>query len=162
MSWKSPKRESAERAAETIPGLSAAAAAVGLQDHQRMLHQHAQRLKDTYEMGKAAFTGEKQQQPSGDEIGDILITGDIKVGAEEDAAAVINAIRGELQPQNETPASLPAPRRAPIGLICSTILAAAATIAGSIVYVNQPNATPPKQNSNVDVGFGEPTYVEAK
>lgn len=158
MSLKSPKRESAERAAETIPGLSAAAAAVGLQDHQRMLQQHAKRVADGYELGKAAFTAGQPMQPDSEEMSDILITGDIKVGSDQDAASVINAIKG----QTEVAAPMPSrPKPPPIAAISASIITAGATIAGAIWYSSQP--TIPDQASNaVDVGFGEPQNVMKK
>lgn len=71
----SPAMEMAERVAETLPGLKAAAAAVGLQDHQRMLRDHARRVKDSHRL-MAEAAGLKVDE-SVDDMGDIIITGDI-------------------------------------------------------------------------------------
>ncbi len=75
---QSPAQELAERAAESIPSLQAAAAAVGLQDHQRMLRDHARRVRDSHRVGaRAAGMDDIAAEPTGDDMGDIIISGDI-------------------------------------------------------------------------------------
>jgi hypothetical protein len=75
---QTPAQELAERSAESIPALQAAAAAVGLQDHQRMLRDHARRVRDSHRLGaKAAGLDDLPADAGGDDLGDIIISGDI-------------------------------------------------------------------------------------
>ena len=68
----------AERAADSLPGLGAAAYAIGLEDHRRALHDFAQRVRIDHRMGLRTLGMEDlAQQPSEDDMGDIVICGDI-------------------------------------------------------------------------------------
>lgn len=97
---KNPKLEAAERAAETYPALSAAAAAVGLQDHRQSLNSHQSRVADSHKAQMKALGLEASQ--AGDEMGDIVITGDIH---SQDPAKVIGSLKGESMPSQVTKSS---------------------------------------------------------
>lgn len=75
-----PLAEIAKRAAEGTQGLYTAALAVGVEDHRRMLKDHAERLKAGFTDARKAsgFGGEKdaKSEGEGDEMGDIIVTGD--------------------------------------------------------------------------------------
>lgn len=80
MNDMSPIQEWAKRAGEIYPGLQGAGLAVGLQDHQRMLRDHARRLLDGHKAQmKAAGFSDLAEADGGDDMGDILVTGDITV-----------------------------------------------------------------------------------
>lgn len=85
-----PLEEASERAAETIPGLKAAAAAVGLEDHRRMLRDSARRVADSHRAQMSALGMSPEVED--DEMGNIVITGDIN-GA--NAKEIIDALSGQ-------------------------------------------------------------------
>lgn len=77
------EQEVAKRAGEAGGGLAAAAKAVGLRDHARMLDRHDQRLRRGEELGYRALgvSGQQLDELSGagqggDDVGDIVVTGD--------------------------------------------------------------------------------------
>lgn len=88
-----PIQEVAERAAQSIPGLSAAAAAVGLQDHRASLHSHQSRVSDSHIAQMKALGIDKASEV--EEMGDIVITGDIHAPNPDD---VVRSLRGERLP----------------------------------------------------------------
>lgn len=61
-----------------LSGLAAASYAVGMESHRQMLHDHAQRVRDSHraQMEVAGFTAGGDPE---DEMGDIIVTGDINV-----------------------------------------------------------------------------------
>lgn len=82
-----PREELAKRFAEAGGGLQAAAFAVGLEDHRRMLKEYADRVRDSHKfMAKAAnmptegtVAGKQSsEKPSAseDDMGGIMVTGD--------------------------------------------------------------------------------------
>lgn len=102
MAEQSPAAQMAERASEVIPGLGAAAFAVGLENHRRTLHDHAQRLRTDYKIGLRALGVQDDlatSQPSEDDMGDIVICGDIT-----------NNIDGRTSPTATKPATDASPR----------------------------------------------------
>lgn len=106
---QTPAEEAAERVAEATPGLAAAAAAVGLQDHRRALDAHARRVNDDHRMGLSALGFDNLAETmSDDAMGDILITGDIHAS---DPSQVVNALKGQggQQQQPEPPPQPQAP-----------------------------------------------------
>lgn len=80
---RTPEQEVAKRTAEAGGGLAAAAKAVGLRDHARMLDRYDQRLRRGEELSYRAMgmTGRQLDESSGagqggDDVGDIVVTGD--------------------------------------------------------------------------------------
>lgn len=74
-----PIPEIANRAATAGAGIAAAAKAVGLADHKRMLEDHAQRVRDTHRMQMAALghpiaAADAESEDMG---GDVFVCGDI-------------------------------------------------------------------------------------
>ena len=157
---QSPQMETAERAAQTIPALSAAAAAVGLEDHRRMLQQHAHRVADTYALGRKALTNEPPTN-NVDDMGDIVITGDIKITDPAQAAGVLDSLRG-----NDSAVLLPAPPVQQPSLpkfrwaLPASIITAGALTAGGLTYLADTSPPSKTNSSDVDVGFGQPVTVK--
>lgn len=69
-----PDQIMARKIAKWTPGLQIAAQAVGLQDHQGMLADHRQRVRDSHNLGMKLLGGDSSE--GGEEVGDIHI-GDI-------------------------------------------------------------------------------------
>lgn len=122
-----------------------------------MLRDNAERLRDAHQLGKQALTGQEQQPMTGEDMGDIVITGDIKINDPAEAADIIDSIRGQdKQPPVQMP-SVPKPRY----VLPASIVTAGALTASGLYYLanaNQPEippSTPP--NASVEVGFGKPT-----
>ena len=157
---QSPAMESAERAAETIPGLSAAAAAVGLEDHRRMLRDHASRVADSYALGRKAFT-DQQQDDGCDDMGDIVITGDIKITDPAQAAGVIDSLRGNdsSSPVADRPIQMPAKPRFRWAIPASIVTAGVMTAAGLKYVADNQSSIQIDSSSDVEVGFGQPQSV---
>jgi len=74
---QTPVEEITERVGEVLPGLAAAAKAVGLRDHAQMLADHRYRERDGYEWMKGTTGGEPREAEGPEGMGDIIITGDI-------------------------------------------------------------------------------------
>jgi len=74
---RQPYEEMANRAATAGAGLAAAAEAVGLQDHMRMLKQHAIRLRDAHRLHLQSL-GIETPAPGGD-MSDDEMGGDVHV-----------------------------------------------------------------------------------
>ena len=79
---RSPVQEIGKRTAETVPGLQAAAHAVGLEDHRRMLRDNASRVRDGHRAMMLAAGFNPRQLGASDEaddadMGGIVVTGDI-------------------------------------------------------------------------------------
>lgn len=156
---QSPMMESAERAAETIPGLAAAAAAVGLQDHQRMLRDAATRLQDSYNIGRGALLAEQpKQMKDDDDMGDIVITGDIKILDPSQASSILDSLRAKKSDAPPVAVPLPAKRKWKWGIPASIITAGAMTAAG-LSQIALSTTTNEQQAGAVDVGFGKPVDV---
>lgn len=76
-STQTPEQEATERITEGLPGIKLAGAAVGLANHQQMLADHLQRVRDSHKMQARAMGMEDlatDQEP--EEMGDIIICGD--------------------------------------------------------------------------------------
>jgi len=74
----SPSEKIAERVADLAPGLAAAAKAVAIQDHRASLRDFRQRVRDSHRMqAKALGMGDVVSDSSDDDMGDIIVTGDI-------------------------------------------------------------------------------------
>lgn len=99
---RSPVQEIGKRTAETVPGLLAAAHAVGLEDHRRMLRESARRVRDGHlaSMIAAGFKpeqlGASSSDADGEDMGGIVVTGDITYS-------------GVMPPAMQQPQSHPAP-----------------------------------------------------
>ena len=77
---RSPRAEIAKRAAEGGQGLATAAFAVGLENHRMTLMDHIKRVRESHEAmkqaaGKTELAADKPKE-SGDDMGDIIVTGD--------------------------------------------------------------------------------------
>ena len=175
---QTPAEEVAERVAEAVPGLKAAAAAVGLQDHQRMLHRNDQRLRDGYQLGRAAFTGQQvdEAMSDGDEMGDIVITGDIHVSDAQQAPQVIDSLRAkdttpspppqpppqQGPPVDQTPVQPQQPQKESAmkkyGLPLALATLAAAGGAGGATYMLSGDDPPPQK----EWGYEGEKYIPAK
>ena len=92
-----PMEEIAKRTAEAGAGLAAAAKAVALQDHQRMLRDHADRVKDGHRW-MAKVSGADVTDREGDDMGDIIVTGDIYGDQAVKALGRVNGARQVSQP----------------------------------------------------------------
>ena len=72
-----PLQELANRAATAGGGLHAVAFAVGVEDHRRMLADHAARVRDGHRAAMQAAGFAPPETSEDDEMGDITVTGDI-------------------------------------------------------------------------------------
>lgn len=175
---QTPAEQMAERFAEATPGLKAAASAVGLQDHQRMLLRNDQRLTDGYQLGRHAFTGQKAEPMSEDgDMGDIVITGDINVSDPRQAPQVIDSLRAKDTTPSEPPpqsqaAQPPQPQAPPVtpepqppqesnwkkyGIPLALATLAAAGGAGGATYMLGGNDIPPQK----EWGYEGDKYIPA-
>lgn len=75
----SPMEEISKRVGEVVPGLKAAAGAVGLEDHREMLRDHRARVRNDYKFQQSLLgdTVSDDAKPEDDAMGDIIITGDL-------------------------------------------------------------------------------------
>jgi hypothetical protein len=73
---RQPLEEIANRTATAGAGLAAAAKAVGLADHKRMLEDHARRVRDGHRVQMRSL-GMEASEPEDDEMGDVFVCGDI-------------------------------------------------------------------------------------
>lgn len=111
----SPQQEIAKRLAEAGGGLAAAGRAVGLQDHQRLLRDNARRVRESHKaLAKAAgMESVLEDDAEGDDMGDILVTGDINVtGDSGDAKKLLEILKGKAVSQTNVPAASDAPSTA--------------------------------------------------
>lgn len=93
-----PADEAAERISKTIPAMAAAAKALGLRDHQRMLNSAANRVDDSHRLGMKQLGFDVET--NGDDMGgDIFITGDINA---QNPERVIDSFQGRTQWNNPT------------------------------------------------------------
>jgi len=108
---QTPIEELQERLVEVVPGIHAAALAVGLEDHRRMLADHARRVREDYNrLAKAA--GEPVANQGDPEMGNITITGDINVADARQVGKVLGGLAngngtGATQPTAPAPTSQP-------------------------------------------------------
>ncbi len=91
---QTPWQQVAERAADAIPGLQAAASAIGLESHRAMLNDSRKRIADSHaiQMQAAGFNAPDSEEA----MGDIIITGDI---SSKDPASVISGLKNDLPTQ---------------------------------------------------------------
>lgn len=148
MSSMSPSEKIAERVADLAPGLAAVAKAVGLEDHRRMLRDHARRVMDSHRMqAKALGMGDVVSESSDDDMGDIIVTGDIHYSG----ASAPQLPWAKDQPQHQStpePPSQPPEEPSLLSKIAKpAAIAAGAAAAGGIgaaaVKVLWPDAPPP-------------------
>lgn len=162
---QSPAEETAERSAETMPGLAAAAAAVGLENHRRMLHQHAKRTTEGHKAQMGALGIDVGDEDS-DEMGNIVITGDI---TSLNPQSVIDSLNGKIPQQQQQP-SVPVPNGSNFAKTAAAIGLAAVGLAAPIAAWNltrpipqivQPVEPPSMIDTLNDVqpGFGKPEWV---
>jgi len=74
---QTPVEEITERVGEVLPGLAAAAKAVGLDNHRKALEDHRRRVYDSHKWMMGASGGESANMAGTEDMGDIIITGDI-------------------------------------------------------------------------------------
>lgn len=147
-----------------IPGLAAAAKAVGLQDHKRLLEASAKRVDDSHRLGmkQLGFDVEK----NGDEMsGDIFICGDISGG---DPSKVIDSLNGHSQ--WEQPSQAPKKKRssvvATVGLLAAGASIGAIPTALNLLnpanktteIVDQTEIVPPAKNESLTVEIDGTKY----
>lgn len=73
---RKPLEEMANRAATAGAGLAAAAKAVAVADHKRMLDDHARRVRDSHRLQMKKL-GLEVNDAEDDEMGDVFVCGDI-------------------------------------------------------------------------------------
>jgi len=104
---QTPLEEITERVAETVPGLTAAAQMVGLEDHRRMLRDNADRLRDAHRYGATNSGMRADEMREGDDMGNLVVTGDIY------GDQAVRSIGIAKQPVAVAPAPAPAPQPIP-------------------------------------------------
>ena len=127
-----------------------------------MLHRNDQRLRDGYQLGRQALTGQEAEPMSEDgDMGDILITGDINVSDPRQAPQVIDSLRAKDTTPSEPPpqpAPQPQPQAPPVtpqqppqdsnwkkyGIPLALATLAAAGGAGGATYMLGGNNPPPQ------------------
>ena len=114
-----PMEEISKRVGEVVPGLKAAAGAVGLEDHREMLRDHRARVRNDYKFQQSLLgdTVSDDAKPEDDEMGDIIITGDLNFGGNTSAEQAIKALKGKVVDKRDT--GLPATPAAPTEPVAS-------------------------------------------
>lgn len=102
---QTPREETAERVAETVPGLTAAAYAEAVQDYRHMNATHRRREDDSYRQQCEALGVEVSEPPKEDEVGNLVVTGDV-YGS--DAAEIIRSLQDGAEPPPTAPVEAPA------------------------------------------------------
>lgn len=92
-----PTEEMGKRFGEVVPGLKAAAGAVGLESHRQMLHDYAARVRSDYKFQQSLLgnTIEDDDKPE-EEMGDIIITGDLNFGGSTSPEQAISALKSKV------------------------------------------------------------------
>jgi hypothetical protein len=157
---QTPTEKAAERIAEGLPGLSLAAKAVGLEDHRRMLHEHAKRVREGFlwqSKQSGEIPGEKGSVMSTEEseMGNIVITGDISLNDSSDTAKLMDALHGKqatattAQPQASQVKQPTSPWKT---ALLATGLAAASSGVGAAAYhwLNKSDVPPPVEWQDTD------------
>ena len=121
-----PTGEAAERISKTIPALAAAAKAIGLQDHRRMLNAAANRVDDSHKAGMKQL-GFDVETNGDDMAGDIFICGDITGG---DPSRVIDSLNGNAK--CDTPATKPIAKTKRLSGVAGAALFAIGAATGSV------------------------------
>ena len=157
----SPTQELAKRAAEAGGGLAAAAKALGLQDHQRLLRDSARRVRESHRgMAKAAGMEDTLEAAgAGDDLGDILVTGDINIHGSQgqDATKLLEVLKGKAVSQSDTPTKT-SDKPSALGTAgkyaALAALMAGSGIGGSALYawLNQTPAVAPDQTAYTNDG----------
>jgi hypothetical protein len=154
---------------ESAAGLKVVGAAVGLEDHRRLLAGNAKRVRESQRAMARAAGMEDVLEDSGepDEMGDILVTGDITIhgGTQADAANIVKVLKGKaVEQQVDSPPVAPGsatPATSKLATCGKAALIAAAIGSGPLTaivmhYLNQPAAVAPADPvvmPNFDAGF---------
>ncbi len=132
-----PAQTVAKTVAEVAPKLAIAAKVVALDDMRRQLRDHAARVADAHRMGaKALGMEDLVKEPEGsDEVGHLIVTGDINVSDPASLQTAMSALSGQPQQTSPPPATSEAtppnvaPALAGAGSLLKTALISAALIA---------------------------------
>lgn len=134
-----------EKIGDTLRGLNAAAFAIGMEDHRRMLADAAQRTRDGHRAMMKAAMGESVQPESGDaDMGDILVTGDI----------VCNQVplQQAAYPAQTSPSSTLS-KAAKAAMLGTALLGGGGLGAAATAYLMRPNVPPAAQSPTDEYGF---------
>jgi hypothetical protein len=106
---QTPLQQVAETVADTAPKLAIAAKAIALEDHRRMLREHAGRVADSHRAMAKAIGMEDAVVLASEEdaMGHLIVTGDINVSDPAALQGAINALAGK-----QSPSPSPAPAQA--------------------------------------------------
>lgn len=165
---QSPAEEAAERSAQVIPGLAAAAAAVGLEDHRRTLYRYQQRVEDSHRSMADAAGFAIDREVSDEDMGDIVITGDIQVGSSNQVASVLDAIRNrETSSMQPAPTATPSPTSGLSKTLATVALTSLGLGAGAALPIAAWNLTRADTTiisgkdtaTDVSPGFGVPEFI---
>lgn len=130
-----PTGEAVEQISKLIPNLAAAAKAVGLQDHKRLLEASAKRVDDSHRLGMKQL-GFDVAKDGDDMGGDIFICGDITGG---DPSKVIDSLNGN----QKCPTVHPTPKKGKLSSVVAVagLLASGASIGAIPTILNYWNRT---------------------
>lgn len=142
---QTPLEEAGERIAEGMPGMYLAAKAVGLEDHRRMLADHARRVRSDYNrLNRAA--GGRVADGDGDDMGNITITGDINVADARQASRILDRLGNENGNGKPAPTTAASPQPSALAKLAPWALAAGIGLGGAglgTMLLNRP-AEPPE------------------
>jgi len=127
-----PQQEVADTVAKLAPRLAVAAHAVGLEDHRRLLSDYAQRVRDGHKaMANAAGMGDTVTELPRDDMGNLVVTGDINVGGGD--ASSVQKILEALNNQQSKPTATTQPATAAGAATGMSNLAKVVTAAGLLL-----------------------------
>lgn len=140
---QTPLQQVANTVADTAPKLAIAAKAIALEDHRRMLRDYAARVADGHRaMAKAIGMEDSVVLAASEEndMGHLIVTGDINVGDPSALQAAVNALSGKVAAQPtaaETAVSqiVTAPSAAPWWQKAALVAAMAAGSAGTGLFI---------------------------
>jgi hypothetical protein len=147
-SQQTPLQEAAERIGETVPGIHVAAVAVGLEDHRRMLADHARRVRSDYNRLHKQAGGDVSDAAGDDMGGNITITGDINVADARQANRILEKL-GSVNGNGQQPQQPTQPQQPQSPTTWSKVwpwalaggaLASGAGIPAAVSWLNQPDA----------------------
>lgn len=127
-----------EKVGDTLRGLNAAAFAIGLEDHRRMLADAAQRTRDGHKAMMKAAMGDPTPTVGEQDVGDILVTGDITYSMSSPA--------GSAQPAAAK--SSPLSTAAKAAIIGTALLGGGGLGAAATAYMMRPKAAPVSTESD--------------
>lgn len=134
--------EIANRAATSGAGLAAAAKAVGLADHKRMLEDHARRVRDSHRVQMARLGLELPADEGDDMAGDIFVCGDITNQAP--VAATPTATQPITQQPTAQPANAASTTAAKVWpYVLAAALGSGGLGAGVMAAINSLTSSPP-------------------